>query len=306
MVKRVRISFCPRLHFQVSSLDTMLRKRKQSRTKHFPKNQSEHNKNKCFLLGIVATAFENLKEENLNSTIKTATSIDIEEAIVKAKNVSTLLSLQDQSLERKHALKIVSKLAEWSSEDKIKLSDFENDQRFIKICSALGRPITKNQRQSPQTNKKDFRSELNTVLGVAGDDEAARLIASISLPQMVKVFSTLAQRKRRSTPILRSLAFHVISSKEKLNLKLSADIMFASAALNFHDADLFARVAEDIKDAYSKEVEKSSAVGSIMTSLGLLKYRDTGESFFYCFPLIGRSFVSLDRIEYLHLEKFLG
>lgn len=179
-------------------------------------------------------------------------------------------------MERKHALKIVSKLSEWSSEQKINLSDFENDQRFIKICSALGRPITKNQRQNPK-NKPDFRSELNTVLGVAGDDEAARLIANISLSQMVKVFSTLAQRKRRSTPILRSLAFNIINSKEKLNLKQSGDILFASAALNFHDGDMFARISKDIKEAYATDVEKSSAVGSILTSLGLLKYRDIGE-----------------------------
>lgn len=227
---------------------------------------------------MVATAFENLKEESLNSPVTTITPIDIEEAIVKAKNVSTLLSLQEKSpLERRHALKIVSKLAEWSSEQKIKMSDFESDHRFIKICSALGRPILKSQRQVPQNSKKDFRSELNTVLGVAGDDEAARLIASISLPQMVKVFSTLAQRKRRSTPILRALAFHLINGTVKLDLKQSADILFASAALNFQDGDLVSRVARDVKEAYSTDVEKSSAVGSIMTSLGHLKYRDTGK-----------------------------
>lgn len=228
----------------------------------------------------MAAAFQNLKEENLDTPPTITTPVDIEEAIVKAKSVSTLLSLQENSpLERKHALKIVSKLAEWSSEKKINMSDFESDHRFIKICSALGRPITKSQRQNPQNNKRDFRSELNTVLGVAGDDEAARLIASISLPQMVKVFSTLAQRKRRSTPILRSLAFNVINSSDKLDLKQCADVLFASAALNFHDGDLFARVAKDVKEAYLAEVEKSSAVGSIMTSLGLLKYRDTGEFF---------------------------
>lgn len=216
-----------------------------------------------------------------STSTATPSATDIEEAIVKAQNVSTLLSLQEKSpLERKHALKIVSKLAEWSSEQKIKMSDFESDHRFIKICSALGRPITKSQRQNHQSNDKDFKSELNTVLGVAGDDEAARLIASISLPQMVKVFSTLAQRKRRSTPILRSLAFNVINSKEKLDLKQAADILFASAALNFHDEDMFAKVTKDIKEAYSIDVEKSSAVGSIMTSLGLLKYRDTGELLF--------------------------
>lgn len=225
----------------------------------------------------MAAAFESLKDENQN-TPAPSSSINIEEAIVKAKSVNTLLSLQEKShLERKHALKIVSKLAEWSSEKKINMSDFETDQRFIKICSALGRPITKSQRQNPQLHKKTFTSELNTVLGVAGDDEAARLIGGLTLPQMVKVLTTLAQRKRRSTPILRSLAFNLINSNEKLDLKQSADILFASAALNFQDIDLTARVLKDVKESFSTEIEKSSAVGSIMTSLGHLKYRDTGE-----------------------------
>lgn len=217
---------------------------------------------------------------------------------MKAKNVSTLLSIQEKShLERRHALKIVSKLAEWSSEEKIKMSDFETDPRFIKICSALGRPITKNQRQNPQLIKKTFRSELNTVLGVAGDDEAARLISGLSLPQMTKVLSTLAQRKRRSTPILRSLAFHLINSQDKLDLKQSADVLFSAAALNFRDTDLTARIARDIKDSFSSEIEKSSAVGSIMTSLGHLKYRDIGE--YNSFSSIRKSFTNLIYIKQL-------
>lgn len=35
--------------------------------------------------------------------------------------------------------------------------------------------------------KNSLFSDLSTVLGITGDDEAAKLISSISLPQMVKV-----------------------------------------------------------------------------------------------------------------------
>lgn len=35
--------------------------------------------------------------------------------------------------------------------------------------------------------KEHLFSDLSTVLGITGDDEAAKLISSISLPQMVKV-----------------------------------------------------------------------------------------------------------------------
>jgi hypothetical protein len=38
------------------------------------------------------------------------------------------------------------------------------------------------------TKEKEYLfSDLSTVLGITGDDEAAKLISSISLPQMVKV-----------------------------------------------------------------------------------------------------------------------
>ncbi|XP_054747383.1 FAST kinase domain-containing protein 4 isoform X2 [Anastrepha obliqua] len=113
-----------------------------------------------------------------------------------------------------------------------------------------------------------------SLLGVAGDDEAAKLIASISLPQMVKVMSTLAQRKRRSTPLLRSLAFNISSATEQLDLKQSADILFAMASLNFQDSVLAAKICADIQAVLPKNTEKSAVVGSILTSLGIMKYRD--------------------------------
>lgn len=39
--------------------------------------------------------------------------------------------------------------------------------------------------------KNNLFSDLSTVLGITGDDEAAKLISSISLPQMVKVNNLL-------------------------------------------------------------------------------------------------------------------
>jgi hypothetical protein len=88
-------------------------------------------------------------------------------------------------------------LSEWSSIDRAKLSEFENDARFVKLCRTLGRTAGKstnngmaNKNGGNGNTKKitGFRTDdLNTVLGVTGDDEAAKLISSITLPQMVKV-----------------------------------------------------------------------------------------------------------------------
>ena len=58
-----------------------------------------------------------------------------------------------------------------------KTSDFDTDPRFIKLCGILGRVDT----------QKEVAMDLKIVLGVTMDDQAAELINSIQLPQMVKV-----------------------------------------------------------------------------------------------------------------------
>lgn len=160
--------------------------------------------------------------------------------------------------------------------NRVNLSEFENDSRFIKLCRILGRSVVNNK---PNVSKKSngFRTDdLTTVLGVTGDDEAAKLIGSISLPQMVKVMSTLAQRKRRSTPLLRSLSFNISSNAGKLDLKQSADLLFSTAVLNFPDPLLIAKVCTDVLSELPNNDDRPAVVGSILTSLGLLKYRNSG------------------------------
>lgn len=170
-------------------------------------------------------------------------------------------------------------MADWSSINRVNLSEFENDSRFIKLCRVLGRSVA----NKPTVPKKQngFRTDdLTTVLGVTGDDEAAKLIGSISLPQMVKVMSTLAHRKRRSTPLLRSLSFNISSNPGKLDLKQSADLLFSTAVLNFPDPLLIAKVCTDVQLELPNNDDRPAVVGSILTSLGLLKYRNSGKSSF--------------------------
>lgn len=227
---------------------------------------------------LVAAAFENLKDDSGKTSSASNTNID--ERINNAKTVNSLLSVTEgnTTITRKHALRIVSILAEWSSANSVKLTEFENDSRFLKVCRMLGRTVKNgpsNDNGNGHKKISGFRTDdLNTVLGVAGDDEAAKLISSISLPQMVKVMSTLASRKRRSTPLLRSLAFNISSSSDPLDLKQCADIFYAMATLNFQDSVLAAKVCADIQAGLPKNSDKSAVVGSILTSLGILKYRD--------------------------------
>jgi hypothetical protein len=79
----------------------------------------------------------------------------------------------------------VSLLAEWSVKGYVVMTDFESDPRFISLCRQLNRrsgdQISKDKISVPRVN------DLSMVLGVTGEDEAAKLISSLTLPQMIKV-----------------------------------------------------------------------------------------------------------------------
>ena len=120
-----------------------------------------------------------------------------------------------------------------------------------------------------------FRTDdLNVVLGVTGDDEAAKLVATITLPQMVRVIKNLAIKKRRSTPLLRSLAYNMSSKEHHLDLRQCADVLYSMASLNFPDPVLIAKICEDVQERMKEPFEKPSLIGSVITSLAILKYRE--------------------------------
>ncbi|XP_055523711.1 FAST kinase domain-containing protein 4 [Wyeomyia smithii] len=234
---------------------------------------------------IVAAAFASLLHENrLSGKTTTVISNGIDEKIFNASTVNDLLAIPGRAkVSRKQALKIVSILAEWSSIKKVKLSEFENDSRFIQLCNVLGRTSNRN---NGTLNKSSFTinrttgsnlhvDDLQTVLGVTANDEAAKLIAGLTMSQMIKVMTSLAQKKKRSTPLLRSLAFNISSSSSQLNLKECGDLLYAMANLNFRDSVLAAKVCTDVEAGLAENEDKPGSVGSILTSLSLLRYRDT-------------------------------
>lgn len=219
---------------------------------------------------IVNAAFAALNDNgNESSEIQTPF---IDKRITAAKTVDELLSISSEGIgiSRRHALKVVSMLASWSSSDQIKLSDFETDPRFLKLCKVLARVNSMH-----AFNKVKSRSDdLSTILNVTADDEAAKLVATITLPQMVKVMSTLAFKRRRSLMLLRSLSFNITRSNGALDIKQCADLLYSVALLNFFDENLLQRITYDISSCLEKNTTKSAVVGSILTSLGLLKYKD--------------------------------
>jgi hypothetical protein len=131
---------------------------------------------------IVAAAFASLK--NVETPKKRPPSLD--ESIAVADSVESLLSVAEApQLSRRYALRIVSQLADWTTSGRAKLSDFEADKRFVKLCRLLGRGLP----QGSQSFEKEASGmgDLAVVLGVTGDDEAAKLVAGVSLNQMIRV-----------------------------------------------------------------------------------------------------------------------
>ncbi|XP_055586690.1 FAST kinase domain-containing protein 4 [Uranotaenia lowii] len=235
---------------------------------------------------IVAAAFASLlQEDSSDDRIVKSGSVnaDVDEKIINASTVNDLLIIPSQGrITRKQALKIVSILAEWSSIKKVKLADFENDNRFLQLCSVLGRTNNRNNgTRVPLRSLANVQQsslpvdDLQTVLGVTANDEAAKLIAGLTLQQMIKVMTSLSQKKKRSTPLLRTLAFNISSSTSKLNLKECGDLLYAMATLNFRDTVLTARICGDVETELVKNENKPAPVSSILTSLSLLRYRDS-------------------------------
>lgn len=88
--------------------------------------------------------------------------------------------------------------------------------------------------------------------------------------------STLSQRKRRSMLLLQTIAFNITKNPLQLDLKQSSDLLYSMATLNFPDQNLLEKVANDVCIELQKKFEKSSVIGSVLTSIGLMKYKNVG------------------------------
>ncbi|CAH2981610.1 unnamed protein product [Chilo suppressalis] len=226
--------------------------------------------------GLLAAAFASINapedddtKEPSPKSVKHSKQHMLDNQIQKANDVDSLLVVAENSIvSRRHALKMVSVLSDWSNSNKVKISDFEKDPRFLKLCRILARTTTTHAMSS-----MTMAEDLGTVLGITGDDEAARLITNLTLPQMIKVMKALQQKGRRSTPLLRALSHNITRQEEVIDLKKSADLLFSMATLNFPDPILLDRICNDVIECLPSNSEKPSVVTSIVVSLGLLKYR---------------------------------
>lgn len=236
-----------------------------------------------FLLSFLV--FEKLKTADLqvkpakssvnSATPKTGQKRSLISRILLAKNVTELLKLSEQDLNQHNAMSILGRLSTLTASNQANVIDFENDYRFINVCRLLSKTTMLPESKSPQAVTQHKSTELEMVLSIAGDDEASKIIETLSLSQKVKVFSTLARSKTRSIQVLNTLAVTIHAHTDTLNLKQCSDLLFALNSLNYVDEMLLSRIAVDINVELPKNQDKTAVVGSIVTSLGFLKFKES-------------------------------
>ncbi|XP_066248355.1 FAST kinase domain-containing protein 4 [Euwallacea similis] len=222
---------------------------------------------------MIKTVFASIELQDKADKIATPFTDNKLEA---ATTVDELLSISEgNGVSRRHALKVVSILSAWTSSDKVALRDFERDPRFLRLCKILTKGGIGSKTIRTTTPPSSKNDDLTTVLSVTADDEAAKLVSSITLSQMVKVLTTLSIKRRRSTLLLQTLAFNIAGNSDDMNIKECADLLYSIASLNFFDENLFAKSANNIITALqTTKITKSAVIGSILTSVGLLKYKN--------------------------------
>lgn len=181
--------------------------------------------------GLVAAAFAALNKSEAGAGEPGHQPPDkrLLKQIEAAEDVSQLLALSDRRLSRLNLLRITSKLSDWLSAGKIKLADFERDKRFDRLCKNLGGSV-------------GHAGDLATVLAVTGDYEASRLVDKLNGPQSIKVMTSLAQKRRRSTSLIKTLSANVLRETEPLDLKKCSDLLYALALLNYPDLTLIEKI----------------------------------------------------------------
>ncbi|XP_045124481.1 FAST kinase domain-containing protein 4-like isoform X2 [Portunus trituberculatus] len=104
------------------------------------------------------------------------------------------------------------------------------------------------------------------------DDRTTELAAEMNYEELAKVFCALGSVRRRATPVIRSLAFHMARQGEPLPPKMLSNILFAAQALTFPDPVLLEKVAADLAPQIP-QIDKPILIGGILFCAGQLRWR---------------------------------
>ncbi|XP_043271696.1 FAST kinase domain-containing protein 4 [Venturia canescens] len=224
---------------------------------------------------LIQTALDALKVSGFQSQ-DTGTEEATIERIKASTTVRGLLEMIDvETITAEHARTTVTILMDWVNNGKAKLSDFDLDSRFLHLCDLIAQSKPSKQQTQPRKLKShELNHELSLMYGLNDIDDVIKEISNVSISHMIQVMKRLAQQKRRTTPLLTSLCYDISRSKDVLNIKQASDILYSMAVLNYSDEALLEKISNDIIGTINT-VNKSPIIGSIVTSLGILRYKNT-------------------------------
>jgi len=106
------------------------------------------------------------------------------------------------------------------------------------------------------------------------DDQTIEIAENMNAEELCRTFCQLGNSKRRASPVLRALAFHIAKHSDTLNPRQLANLLYAMNTLSFPDQVLLDRIANDLISQVG-EIERPAIVGNIFTCMGQLRWRNT-------------------------------